>query len=145
MWSIFGKEAIYIDLPDAFKNGILAHSKNDTDGNRFGDMMESSDINFILNGETEESCFLLKVPDALTPEDIQFMADRIIGAIKDYGAAPVVVDGIEQRYRIIVSNSREPELIGIHKTPGMSSYEVFKPIIEGWDAPGRRNSSFNDD
>lgn len=141
MWTIFGTEALYIDIPDVFKKEILAHSPEDEGAEKFAGFMEKTEVLFLLNGETEENSFLLKVPDELTPDDIQFMADRVMEIIRTYDQPPVIVDGKEQRYKIVISNNHEPELIGIRKTPGMSSYEIFKPIIEGWSSPGRKNTN----
>lgn len=74
----------------------------------------------MLNGTTEESCFLITVPDEYTPEEIQTMADVIIRSIERFGQPPVTVDSSEQDYRIIINNAREPEIIGIAKDGGVS-------------------------
>ena len=54
---------------------------------------------------------------------------------------PVAIsaNGVEQKYKIIINNNKEPELIGLRKTPGMSSVELFKPIFKNWSSPGRAN------
>ena len=43
----------------------------------------------------------------------------------------------------IISNNKEPEIIGLRKTPGMTSVEVFKPIFRDWVAPGKSNPYFS--
>lgn len=143
MWKILGEDSIYLDIPYKFKNKILALTADDEKGARFKSLMEPVDVSFMINGETEESCFIMKVPDEYTPEDIQLMADQIMAAIISNDIAPVVVDKVEQKYKIVISNNKEPELIGLRKTPGMSSYEVFKPIFGSWVAPGKANPYFS--
>ena len=49
---------------------------------------------------------------------------------------------MRQKYQVVITNWKEPEIIGLNKTPGMSSGEVFKPIIKGLDGPGRLNPKF---
>ncbi len=142
MFKIFGTECLYIDIADTFSKKLLALSESDEKAKEFADLFSKADVTYLLNGTTEESCFIVRVPDEYTPEQIQLMADVVIRTITAYNAAPVVVDDTEQQYRINISNMHEPEIIGLRKTPGMSSFEVFKPIINGWAAPGRMNPNF---
>ncbi|MDR2845959.1 MAG: hypothetical protein LBV63_01610 [Candidatus Methanoplasma sp.] len=142
MWSILGKESIYIDIPQTAKDRLITLANERDNGERFGEMMERSDIVFLLNGETEESSFLITVPDDLTPDDIQLMADTVLDIVQNYDAHFIAVGGTEQRYKIIINNNKEPELLGLNKTPGMSSAEVFKPVFRSLDAPGRVNKDF---
>ncbi len=141
MWSILGENAIYLDIPYKFKDKIMSLATEDDDGTKFKKLLDDSDVRFMINGESEECCFMIQVPDEYTPEDIQFMADKIIDAIIRNDKAPVSVDGVEQNYKIIINNNKEPEIIGLRKTPGMSAAEVFKPILNGWASPGKENPS----
>ena len=144
MFKVLGKDCLYIDIAGVFKEQILSLSSFDEKASEFSSLMTKTDVQYLLNGSTEESCFILTVPDEYTPEQIQLMADVVIRAIERFGQAPITVEGKEQRYRINISNQHEPELIGIHKTPGMSSLEIFKPIISGWSAEGRPNTHMGD-
>jgi hypothetical protein len=142
MWSILGEETLYIDIPQTAKNRLMALANERDNGERFGELMGRSEVIFLLNGGTEESSFFITVPDDLTPDDIQLMADTVLDIVQNYDAHFVEVGGIEQRYKIIINNNKEPELLGLNKTPGMSSAEVFKPIFRSLDAPGRVNKDF---
>jgi len=139
MWKILGMKTIYIDIPNTVKGRLIELSTEKEKGERFRELMDRSEIMFLLNGETEENSFYIKVPDDLSPEDIQTMADVVLDIAKTVEFPFVSVGDIEQRYRVIISNNKEPELIGINKTPGMSSVEVFKPIIRSLDGRGRTN------
>ena len=143
MFTIFGTDCLYIDIADTFKEKLLALSATDEQGKEFADLFAKSDVTYMLNGSTEESCFIVRVPDEYTPEQIQLMADVVIRSITAFNASPVTVDGVDQMYKINISNMHEPEIIGLRKTPGMSSFEVFKPIIDSWSAPGRMNPNFS--
>ncbi|MCL2317858.1 MAG: hypothetical protein FWC44_02215 [Methanomassiliicoccaceae archaeon] len=140
MWKILGMRTIYIDIPNTVKERLAELSADKEKGEKFRELMDRSEIMFLLNGETEENSFYIKVPDELTPEEIQLMADVVLDIAKTVEFPFVSVGDIEQRYRIIISNNKEPELIGMNKTPGMSSVEVFKPIIKSWDGRGRSNA-----
>ena len=133
-------KTIYIDIPNTVKSRLIELSSDKEKGGKFKELMERADIMFLLNGETEENSFFITVPDELTPEEIQLMADVILDVAKTVEFPFVSVQDIEQRYKVIISNSKEPELIGLNKTPGMSSAEVFKPIIKAWDGRGKPNS-----
>jgi len=143
MWKILGMKTIYIDIPNTAKNRLIDLAGEGEKETIFKDLMERSEMIFLLNGETEENSFFITVPGDLTPEDIQIMADVILEVAKTIEFPFIEVEGIEQRYRVIITNSKEPELIGMNKTPGMSSVEVFKPIIKSLDSRGRLNPEFN--
>jgi len=144
MWEILGIKTIYIDIPNAVKSRLIELAGDGEKETRFKELMGRSEIMFLLNGETEENSFFITVPDDLTPEDIQLMADVVLNIAKAIEFPFVCVKDVEQRYQVIITNNKEPELIGLNKTPGMSSGEVFKPIIRSLGSKGRMNSSFND-
>ncbi|AIZ56808.1 hypothetical protein Mpt1_c09330 [Candidatus Methanoplasma termitum] len=140
MWKILGMDAIYIDIPYATKNRLMELAGDGDKEKKFKEFMEQSEIMFLINGETEESSFFITVPDELTPDDIQLMADVILEIAKTIEFPFISASDREQRYKVIINNNKEPELIGLNKTPGMSSVEVFKPIIRALDGRGRANA-----
>jgi len=142
MFKILGEECLYIDIAPTFAKQILALSAFDEKAGEFAELFGKTEVTYLLNGSTEESCFIMNVPDEFTPEQIQLMADVVIRSINRFGQAPVVVDRTEQKYRINISNTHEPELIGLRKTPGMTSVEIFKPIFNSWGGEGRQNTHF---
>jgi len=143
MWKILGKDTIYIDIPVTVRTRLAELAEGREKGDRFQNLINTSEVLFLLNGETLENSFFIKVSDDLTPEEIQIMADVTLDIAKTIDFPFVSVNGVEQRYSVIFSNNKEPELIGLNKTPGMSSVEVFKPIIKSLDGRGRMNSSMD--
>jgi len=143
MWNILGVKTIYIDIPNTVKNRLIELAGDGEKKAIFVELMGRSEVMFLLNGETEENSFFITVPEDLTPEQIQIMADVILETAKSIEFPFVSVADVEQRYQVIITNNKEPELIGLSKTPGMSSAEVFKPIIKSLDSRGRVNSEFN--
>ncbi len=144
MWKILGAKTIYIDIPNTTKNRLTELAGDGEKAAKFKELMERSEIMFLLNGETEENSFFIKVPDDLTPDDIQAMADVVLDIARTVEFPFISVEDVEQRYQVIITNNKEPELIGLNKTPGMSSVEVFKPIIRSLDSRGRANPEFGD-
>ncbi|MDR3206582.1 MAG: hypothetical protein LBT41_05800 [Candidatus Methanoplasma sp.] len=141
MWSILGADALYIDIPSVTKARLSELAGGGEKEDLFRSFLDRSEIMFLINGSTEECSFFITVPEELTPDDIQLMADVILKvASSDHRF--VAVKDAEQRYKIIINNNREPELLGLNKTPGMSSVEVFKPIFRALDSPGRLNNQF---
>lgn len=144
MWKILGSDAIYIDIASTWKRRMLELAGDDEKSRKFKDVVERSDVTYMLNGTTEENTFFIRVPEDITPEEIQILADVTLDVLKSIDYAPVEVEGQRQRYQVVITNWTEPEIIGKNKTPGFSSGEVFKPIIQGLNGPGRLNSQFND-
>lgn len=145
MFKILGKDALYIDIPVVFKKRMLELAGDDEKEKLFKDVTEKSEVTYLLNGTTEEHTFFIRVPKDVTPEQIQTMADASLEILKrTVETVPCVeVDDIRQKYQVIITNWDEPEIIGLNKTPGMSSGEVFKPIFQSLSKPGRANQNQN--
>lgn len=144
MWKILGRDAIYLDIPVVWKQRMLELSGEGEKADKFRDIVGKSEVTYMLNGISKEHTFFIKVPDEITPEEIQILADVALDILKASEDPCIEVEGVRQRYQVVITNWKEPEIIGQNKTPGMSSGEVFKPIIQGLDAPGRANPAFND-
>lgn len=142
MWKILGKDTIYIDIPDTWKGRMLELAGDDGKSVKFKEIVGGSEVTYLLNGTTEEHTFFIRVPKDITPEDIQVLADVSLDILKGIDFPCVEVEGVRQKYQVVITNWEEPEIIGLNKTPGMSSGEVFKPIIKGLDSPGRLNPRF---
>ena len=143
MWKILGKEAIYIDIPVCWKEGILALAADDEKSARFKDILKASEVEYMFNSQTEEHTFFIRLDDSITPEEIQSMADVILDILKNLEVPVIQVEETVQRYQVIITNYHEPEIIGLNKTPGMSSGQVFMPIIKSLDSPGQMNKQFD--
>jgi hypothetical protein len=143
MWKILGKEAIYIDIPATWKERMLELVQDDEKGKKFKDILSESKVEYLFNPQTEEHTFFIRLDDAVSPEDIQTMADAALDTLKALDMPVVEIEDVRQRYQVIITNYHEPELIGLKKTPGMSSGQVFLPIIKALDSPGQMNSQFN--
>ncbi len=143
MWKILGKEAIYIDIPATWKERMLELVQDDEKGKKFKDILSESKVEYLFNPQTEEHTFFIRLDDAVSPEDIQTMADAALDTLKALDMPVVEIEDVRQRYQVIITNYHEPELIGLKKTPGMSSGQVFLPIIRALDSPGQMNSQFN--
>lgn len=148
MWKILGEDAIYIDIPQVWKRRMLALAKDLEEDKakeaKFEEIVEPAEVTYMLNGSTEEHTFFIRIPDEITPEEIQVLADVALDVLRKTDIPCISVEDKIQRYQVIITNWHEPEIIGLNKTPGMSSGEVFKPIIQGLDGPGKLNAAFND-
>ncbi|MDR2698755.1 MAG: hypothetical protein LBB30_03650 [Candidatus Methanoplasma sp.] len=142
MWKILGVNTIYIDVPNTVKSRLIELAGDGEKETKFKGFMERSEVMFLLNGETEENSFFITVPEDLGPDDIQIMADVILEIAKTIEFPFAEVEGTEQRYQVIITNNKEPELLGLNRTPGISAAEVFKPIIKSLDSKGKMNPGF---
>ena len=142
MFKVLGKEALYLDIANVWKTEMLAHATADDEKTKkFREIVSASEVTYMLNPISEEHTFFIKLADEITPEEIQILADVALDILKGLDCPCISADDVVQRYQVVISNWHEPEIIGKNKTPGMSSGEVFKPIIQGLDAPGRMNQN----
>ncbi|MBR6037953.1 MAG: hypothetical protein IKP53_04290, partial [Candidatus Methanomethylophilaceae archaeon] len=81
MWKILGEDAIYIDIPETWKRRMIALAGEGEKQDKFKKIVGESEVTYMLNGATEESCFIVRVPDDYTAEQIQLMADVVIRTI----------------------------------------------------------------
>lgn len=141
MFKILGADALYIDIPQTFKRRLEELASDDEKD--LVTQLGRSEVTYMLNGTTEEHSFFIRVPEDVTPEQIQMMSDATLAILKRTveNTPCVEVEGVRQKYQVIITNWEEPEIIGLNKTPGMSSGAVFKPIIKALDDPGRANSA----
>jgi hypothetical protein len=144
MWKILGQEAIYIDIPETWKRRMLELTPDTEAGNKFKDVLSQSKVEYLFNSQTLEHTFFIRLDDSVTPEEIQSMADVSLEILKSLEIPVVEIEETVQRYQVIITNYHEPEIIGLNKTPGMSSGQVFLPIINSLDAPGQLNKKFSD-
>ncbi len=143
MWKILGKEAMYIEFADVFKERVIEIASGMEGKEKFVDLMKGSDVMHIFNGSTETHGFNIRPGDDISSEDIQLMADAILDVIKSEENLFVV--SLDDQYQASVINIRadkEPELIGNNRTDGYASGKIFQPILESLAGPGRMNEGF---
>ncbi|HKM13436.1 MAG TPA: hypothetical protein VJY42_00710 [Candidatus Methanomethylophilaceae archaeon] len=144
MWNVLGEKAIYLDIPYIFtkRMGELAGEGEVAD--RFRECLNASNIEFMINPESEECSFMVYVPDDLAPEDIQTVAETALSVAQAYDSPLLMAEDTEQRYKIIFTNNKEPELLGLNRTEGFGSGQVFMPIFESLSKQGRMNPKFQE-
>ena len=143
MWKILGKEAMYIEFADVFKERIIDIASGMEGKEKFVGLMKGSDVMHIFNGSTETHGFNIRPGDDISSEDIQLMADAILDVIKS--EEDLFVVSLDDQYQASVINIRadkEPELIGRDRTEGYGSGQIFQPIFDSLSKPGRMNEGF---
>jgi hypothetical protein len=141
MWKVLGVDALYVEFADVWKRRIIEIVSEDG-GERFKKLMRDADVLYLMNGATEEHTFMVQLPEELTPDDIQFLADNILNVAKTADFPFVSLNGRYEKCQVIFTTEKEPEILGIDKKEGISAGAVFAPILEGWGNPGRRNEPF---
>lgn len=139
MFKILGEDALYIDIPEKFKKRMLELAGDDEKEKVFKDIVGRSEVTYLLNGTTEEHTFFIKVPKDVTPEQIQTMADASIEILKrTVETVPCVeVEGVRQKYQVIITNWEEPEIIGKNKTPECRQEPSSSRSSSPWTSPAR--------
>lgn len=139
MWQILGVKAMYVEFADVWKQRMLEISEDRDEHDRFAKLMEMAKVTHLFNGTSETHTFMVDLPDAVPPEDIQFLADEILDVARTADFDFVALEHEYQRCQVIFSTEQEPEILGMDKKEGISAGAVFAPIVESWSQPGRRN------
>ncbi len=144
MWKILGKDALYVEFSDVFKERIIELANEIDNGEKFIEIVKDSEIQYLFNGSTETHAFNIFPNKETSVEDIQYMADIILAiATKDESFMFVTLEGKYQKCIVNVRTDEEPELIGANRTEGYASGKIFYPILDSLCKPGRANDSFN--
>jgi len=142
MWQVLGKKTIYLGIAETWKNRMIELTSDREGGARFKELMNATDVMYFLDGTMEIHFFILEFPETITPEDIQFLADKTLEVAKENLETPfITVDGTYQKCQVIYTTEKEPELIGAEKTKGYGSGKIFQPIFDALSQPGRGNDS----
>ena len=142
MWKIMGREALYVELADIWKEEIMAAAAGMEGGERFNELLADKEVTHLFNASTLFHTFSVELPEDTPAEDLQFMADVILEvANADLERYFVSLEDAYQPCQVVFSGFREPELIGKDKTDGYGSGNYFMPIIQSLSQPGRRNES----
>jgi hypothetical protein len=136
MWKILGSDALYLEFADVWRREI---SKIVNGRERFAELMEGADVRYMMNGATEVHTFMVELPDTLSPEDVQFLADEILGVANGFEHPFVSLNGEYEKCQVIFTTEREPEIIGLDKKKGISAGAVFQPILDAWGGAGKNN------
>ena len=137
-----GADALYLELAEVWKRRIAEVVSEGENGDRFKDIMKDAEVLYMMNGATEIHTFMVELPETLSADDLQFLADEILDVAKNYEFPFVSLNDNYEKCQVIFTSEKEPEIIGLDKNDGFSAGAVFKPIIEGWGGAGRPNESF---
>jgi hypothetical protein len=142
MWKILGVDSLYLEFADVWKRRISEVVREGDNGKRFDELMSSAEVLYIMNGATEEHTFMVELPETLSNEDVQFLADEILNVARTADFPFVSLNNNYEKCQVIFTTEKEPEIIGLDKKEGISAGAVFAPILEGWGGAGRRNEPF---
>ena len=142
MWKILGTDALYVEFADVWKERITEIVSEKDDGGRFAGLMKDASVTYIMNGSTEVHTFIAELPETVSKDDIQFLADAVLDVAKTFGSPFVSLNDRYEKCQVIFTTEKEPEILGQDKAEGFSAGAVFAPIIEGWGGAGRKNEPF---
>jgi len=139
MWKILGADSLYLEFADVWKRRIVEIAKEGDGGERFANIMDRSGVSYMMNGATEVHTFLVEVPEDISKEDLQFLADVILDVAHTADFPFVSLRGNYEKCQVIFDANREPEILGLDKAEGYSAGAVFAPILNRWNDPGKNN------
>ncbi|MCL2608274.1 MAG: hypothetical protein FWD92_07010 [Methanomassiliicoccaceae archaeon] len=141
MWKILGVDALYVEFADVWKERISEVVSEGDNGRRFRELMKDSGVLYMMNGATEIHTFMVELPETVSGDDLQFLADEIVNVAKTADFPFVSLNGNYEKCQVIFTTEKEPEILGLDKAEGISAGAVFAPILESW-SDKRRNETF---
>jgi len=141
MWKIMGVDAFYVEFADVWKKRITEVVYEGDNGKRFETLIKDANVMHLMNGDTEIHSFVVELPETVTKEDIQFLADEVLNVAKTADFPFVSLNNLYEKCQVIFTNEKEPEILGLDKAEGISAGAVFAPILEGWGGAGRKNET----
>jgi len=141
MWKILGVDAFYVEFADVWKKRITEMVSEGDNGEKFEALMNAAEVLHMMNGETEIHSFIIDLPETVSKEDIQFLADEVLNIAKTADFPFVSLNNLYEKCQVIFTNEKEPEILGLDKAEGISAGAVFAPILESWGGAGRKNES----
>lgn len=142
MWKVLGKKAFYVELGNVWKEEMMAIASKMECGERFNAIFGPAKVTHLFNGSTMFHTFDVELPEDIPADDIQFLADAVLDiANADLDRYFVSLEDKYQPCQVVFSGIREPEILGLNKTEGYGSGNVFMPIVQSLSQPGRRNES----
>jgi hypothetical protein len=132
MWKILGADALYVEFADVWRTRIVEIVSESENGKKFKRLMKDAEVSYMMNGATEEHTFMVQLPEKVSKNDIQFLADEILNVAKTAGSPFVSLNDVREKCQVIFTTEKEPEIIGLDKTKGFSSGAAFAPIYKSW-------------
>jgi len=135
MWKVLGREAEIVKIGNIWKEEILARASECDDFETFVELMEQSELTYLHNTQTDIHAFILQFPESIGKEELDYFSS-FIRNLRDGMEVPTIsFQDQPQRCRFVFTSEKEPELLGLNKTEGMSSGALFQPIFDSWSKP----------
>lgn len=113
----------------------MARASECDDFETFEELIEQGELTYIHNTQTDVHAFIIQFPESVGKEELDYLSSFVRELREGMGVPTISFQDTPQRCRIIFTSEKEPELLGLNKTEGMSSGALFQPIFDSWSSP----------
>jgi predicted DNA binding protein len=109
MWKVFGVEGTIPAFAEIWKLRMIELSKRKKDRERFLQMIEDSDVRYVLDAIREVHVFMVYLPAKYGREDLVFFKDFVVKTTKSAKVPTLEFNGMMQNHGVVITTQEEED------------------------------------
>jgi hypothetical protein len=109
MWKVFGVEGTIPAFAEIWKLRMIELSKRKKDRERFLQMIEDSDVRYVLDAIREVHVFMVYLPAKYGREDLVFFKEFVVKTTKSAKMPTLEFDGMMQNHGVVITTQEEED------------------------------------
>ena len=109
MWKVFGVEGTIPAFAEIWKQRMIELSKRKKDRERFLEMIEDSDVRYVLDAIREVHMFMVYLPTKYGREDLVFFKEFVIKTTKLAKMPTLEFNGMEQSHGVVITAQEDED------------------------------------
>jgi predicted DNA binding protein len=109
MWKVFGVEGTIPAFAEIWKQRMIELSKRKKYRERFLQMIEDSDVRYVLDAIREVHVFMVYLPAKYGREDLVFFKDFVVKTTKSAKVPTLEFNGMMQNHGVVITTQEEED------------------------------------
>ncbi|HIJ00754.1 MAG TPA: hypothetical protein HA366_04375 [Candidatus Methanomethylophilaceae archaeon] len=130
MWQVLGKDTTLVRMGKDWKERMLELAGEGRRREILERLFDIAELTNFYNTELDVHAFIFQLPEDTPAEELQAYTNTVreVRAVTDQ---PMVsFRGQPQRFKLVITAEKEPELIGKDKTEGYSSGAIYQAVYD---------------
>jgi hypothetical protein len=109
MWKVLGVEGTIPAFAEIWKQRMIELSKRKKDRERFLEMIDDSDIRYVLDAIREVHMFMVYLPTKYSREDLVFFKEFVIKITKSIKMPTLEYNGTAQTHGVVITAQEDED------------------------------------
>jgi hypothetical protein len=109
MWKVFGVEGTIPAFAEIWKQRMIELSKRKKDRERFLQMIEDSDVRYVLDAIREVHVFMVYLPAKYGREDLVFFKEFVVKTTKSAKMPTLEFNGMMQNHGVVITAQEDED------------------------------------